>query len=668
MRTKILMCTILIISFVSQAFALNTYYVPVFKSKPQYWSGLGITNLARYSSADVSVTIYSQNGDILMAETKNIVAAGQDTFLAGKDLTSDGWIAVSSDQPLTGINFLGKYDEALANFYLSDVPFMKTLSNSLIIPHVAQNANWDTTLFIANPSISAAIVAVTYTNKSGSASTPYEISIPPNGGKEISLVSITGSNSIKGGYVIISSSTELAAFAIFSNLKTSNYGYTGIAAETFSYNSDTDFEITDWTTKTHGKSADPDFAEVFDDAAVKRLDLVITEDRWQSMLDDMTGLYGEFGSSNADFPGEGVTDVDDPIFVPAEIFYSGKEWYRVGVRFKGNSSLQSSWERGILKLPFKLDFDEFEDDYPQIENQRFYGFKKFSLKNNYDDKSFMRERVAAKVFENAGLAVSHTAFYALYVDHGNGPEYFGLYTLVEEVDNTVIKTQFSDNDGNLYKPEDSGASFVDGTFAETNFEKKTNEDKEDWSDIITLFAALHDGNRTVDPFSWRANLDTIFNTDVFLKYLAVNTVIQNWDTYGRMTQNYYLYNDPDNSKLTWIPWDMNEALQEGKMGGALALDFSNIQTGGWPLIEYLYADDVYKAKYDAYVEDTINIFFEENDIRAIYATYSVLIEPYATSEIQGYSFLNNTAEFQQAMSELYQQLESRVSAVADYLD
>ena len=40
--------------------------------------------------------------------------------------------------------------------------------------------------------------------------------------------------------------------------------------------------------------------------------------------------------------------------------------------------------------------------------------------------------------------------------------------------------------------------------------------------------------------TWRANLETVFDTDVFLKYLAVNTVVQNWDTYGRMTHNYYL--------------------------------------------------------------------------------------------------------------------------------
>jgi spore coat protein H len=45
----------------------------------------------------------------------------------------------------------------------------------------------------------------------------------------------------------------------------------------------------------------------------------------------------------------------------------------------------------------------------------------------------LREKVAANVFKNAGLAVSHTGFYTLYVDHGDGPEYFGLYTLIEKL-------------------------------------------------------------------------------------------------------------------------------------------------------------------------------------------------------------------------------------------
>ena len=430
---------------------------------------------------------------------------------------------------------------------------------------------------------------------------------------------------------------------------------------------DPDFIATDWTDETHSKSADPNFAEVFDNTTVKRFDFVISESNWTAMLNDMTSLYGTFGQ-NSGGPG-GLIDVDeDPIFVPGEVFYNGKQWYKVGLRFKGNSSLQSAWQAGIIKLAFKMDFDEYEDDYPQIDNQRFYGFKKFSLKNNFDDSSFLREKVAADVFANAGLAVSNTAFYTLYVDHGNGPEYFGLYTLVEEVDNTVIDTQFSSDDGNLYKPEDYGASFAEGTFNEDGFEKKTNEDEADWSDIEAVFTALHDDTRISNPEAWRAGLDAVLDTDVFLKYLAVNTVIQNWDTYGRMEHNYYLYNNPDNNLLTWIPWDNNEALQEGKQGGSLNLDFSDLSSNNWPLIAYLYNDEVYKAKYDAYVKETIDGPFATSYIQGVYDTYATLIAQYATSEIDGYTFLNNSSDFTSAISTLKSHASNRASAVQNYLD
>lgn len=430
---------------------------------------------------------------------------------------------------------------------------------------------------------------------------------------------------------------------------------------------DADFTATDWTTETHTKDVDPNIDEVFEDNTVKRLDFVITAERWQTMLDDMTATYGAFGSGSGG--GGGLLETDeDPVFVPGEVFYEGKQWYRVGLRFKGNSSLQSTWRSGNLKLSFKMDFDEFEDDYPQINNQRFYGFKKFSLKNNYDDKSMVREKVASDVFRNSGLVASHSAFYTLYVDYGDGPIYFGLYTLVEEVDGSVLDTQFSSDDGNLYKPDGDAATFATGTYDEDEYDKKTNEDEADFADVSSLLSILHDGSRTSDAATWRANLETVFDTDVFLKYLAVNTVIQNWDTYGLMTHNYFLYNDPETSKLTWIPWDNNESLQSGKRGGSHALDFSTLNSSEWPLIGYLYQDEVYKAKYDTYVKEVIDGAFNETTIQALYTSYASLLESHATAEISGYTFLNNSSEFQSAINTLKSHVTSRKTAVDNYLD
>ena len=426
---------------------------------------------------------------------------------------------------------------------------------------------------------------------------------------------------------------------------------------------DTDFEPTDWTVATHSKDADPDFGTVFDDNTIKRIDLVITAARWATMLADMTDLFGPVGSG-----GGMPLDIDqDPTFVPAEVFFDGIEWYRVGVRFKGNASLQSTWHSGILKLPFKLDFDEFEDTYPQIRNQRFFGFKQLSLKNNYLDKSMLREKVAGDVFRNSGLPGSHTAFYTLYVDHGDGPEYFGVYTMVEEVDDTVLDTQFSSGDGNLYKPDGVGAAFASGTFSEDVFVKQTNEDAADWSDVLGLFTALHAGTRTTDAPAWRAGLEAVFDTDAFLKYLAANTVIQNWDTYGRMTHNYYLYNDPDSGRLTWINWDNNEALSGGHLPGALSLDFAGLRSGDWPLIGFLYADEAYRAQYDGFVAEVIDGAFATGTVQATYATYAALIEPYATTEVRGRTFLNSSADFRAAVAELNAHAAARAATARSYL-
>lgn len=120
------------------------------------------------------------------------------------------------------------------------------------------------------------------------------------------------------------------------------------------------------------------------------------------------GGGGPPGMQNSDFT---------PIWVECSVFFKEREWYHVGIRYKGNSSLNSAYNSGIDKLSFKLDFDQFEDDYSLKMNQRFYGFKQLNLKNNFEDLSFMREKVAADLFREFGLASSQVSFCTVYVDY-----------------------------------------------------------------------------------------------------------------------------------------------------------------------------------------------------------------------------------------------------------
>ncbi|MBK5253912.1 MAG: CotH kinase family protein [Peptostreptococcaceae bacterium] len=289
---------------------------------------------------------------------------------------------------------------------------------------------------------------------------------------------------------------------------------------------------------------DPDYDVVFNQSELMEINIVIDSDDWEAMQDDL--------SENISTAGRGFDDGEssfDPIWVESSITVNDITWTHVGIRFKGNSSLSSTYSSGNNKLSFKLDFDEFEDDYSIIEDQRFYGFKQLNLNNNYNDYSLMREKVGADLFREFGLVSAETAFCVVNVDYGEGSQYYGVSTLVEEMDDSGILSQFGNDSGNLYKPDGDSASFASGDYDEDELVKKNNEDEDDYSDVESLYDIINSDNRETDVDSWKAELENVFNVDDFLKWLAANTVIQNWDTYGNMTHNYYLYNNPETSQL-----------------------------------------------------------------------------------------------------------------------
>lgn len=468
---------------------------------------------------------------------------------------------------------------------------------------------------------------------------------------------------------------------------------------------------------SHGQDAEPDYAIVFPQESVNRLEITLSAEAWAALQAEMTEQFGQAGqgqagsaplpgeqpaaggqppqgqppAGNADFAqrpdagGQPTLNFGETSYVASTIIFNGETWENVGFRYSGNSTLQSSWKNGTQKISFRLDFDEYEDQNPATTDQRFYGFKQLSFKSNAMDSSYLREKVVADLFREAGVAASQTAFYEVYVDYGAGSQYFGLYTVTEVVDDTLIETQFSDDSGNVYKPEGTGAAFVAGTFDPASFEKQTNQEAADWSDIEAVFAALNSDLRTSDPAAWRANLEAVFDVPAFLRWLAVDTIVQNWDTYGAMAHNYYLYTDPANGLVTWIPWDNNMALSASAAGpnGAAPrgdraggnggpgrnvreLDLSAV-TDQWPLIRFLMDDPVYQAQYQQYLQETIAGAFQPEKLAATYQKYHALIAPSVQKETPDATQLASIDSFNQSVAELTQHAQARAEAVRAYL-
>ncbi len=125
--------------------------------------------------------------------------------------------------------------------------------------------------------------------------------------------------------------------------------------------------------------------------------------------------------------------------------------------------------------------------------------------------------------------------------------------------------------------------------------------------------------------------------------------MQNWDTYGLMTHNYFLYTDPADGLIKWIPWDNNEALSDDK-NNAFDFDFDQINYNRWPLISYVYEIPEYKTIYNTYIDEFIGGVFNPSNVHPIYENYHNLIYSSVQNENGIYTLLNNFTEFTSALS------------------
>jgi spore coat protein CotH len=238
-------------------------------------------------------------------------------------------------------------------------------------------------------------------------------------------------------------------------------------------------------------------------------------------------------------------DYDDPPYIEATLNWNSTTM-TIGVRFKGNSSY---WGYYGDKKSFKLDIDEF------VAGQEIDGLDKLSLNNCYLDPSFVREKVNYELCDALGMATCRTNYAALYI---NGT-YWGLYLLVEQQDQEFIESRYgASEDGNLWKGEDYGTMEYLGASESDyydNYELKTNETANDWSDLVDFIDQINYTPISVLADSMHNRLDV----ESALAMLAVDNYTVNLDSYTGRCFNYYFYHRDRDDRLVFTKWDQNEA-------------------------------------------------------------------------------------------------------------
>jgi spore coat protein H len=158
-----------------------------------------------------------------------------------------------------------------------------------------------------------------------------------------------------------------------------------------------------WVESTHGRQTAPDYRRLFAMDKVHALNITIAPERFRQMMADLETIGPMPGRGGRPGGGPPGFTTRDPIYVPVTVGHDGRVWTHVGMRFKGNSSLMATSMSGNGKIPFRLDFDRYDEEFPEIRNQRFYGFQKLTFASNFGDDSQIREVLATEIFRDRGV-------------------------------------------------------------------------------------------------------------------------------------------------------------------------------------------------------------------------------------------------------------------------
>jgi hypothetical protein len=293
-------------------------------------------------------------------------------------------------------------------------------------------------------------------------------------------------------------------------------------------------------------------------------------------------------------------DSDERIL--ADVTINGEYFDSAGVRFKGNSSYNSSRIKNPLNI--KLNY---------VKDQDYHGYYTLKLSNGFKDPSFVREVLALEIARKYMPAPK--AGYSKVTING---EYIGLYTNVQSVNDVFTREHYFSED----RPFFEGAG--DGPRPPGCYYGIWDYMGPDFNSCYTYYYDSKSG----DQYSWLIDfldtfnnvpneMESVYNVDRHLWSMAFDIALVNLDAPISMPHNFYLYYDITN-RFNYIKWDLNECFGVFQRLQNLQLNITQMQqldpftnnNPDSPILYKIWQNDRWKRMYLAHMitlmEENIN--------------------------------------------------------------
>ncbi|MBQ8249876.1 MAG: CotH kinase family protein [Clostridia bacterium] len=236
-----------------------------------------------------------------------------------------------------------------------------------------------------------------------------------------------------------------------------------------------------------------------------------------------------------------------------------------------------------------------------------------------------------------------TTFVHLYVKDttsGEGAKFedYGIYTQVEQLNKTALKTHGLDKNGHLYKInvcefyryEDEIRLTSDPEYDAAAFEAiLETKGSDDHTKLISLLEKINDYSIPIENI-----LNEHFDIENIAYWMAFQILIGNVDTQNR---NFYMYSPLNSERWYILAWDNDALLKRAEHEVNNRSDYSEWESGvsnywGNVLFRRCLKSEVFREALDGAMND-LREYLNAERINSMVNTYSELLKPYVYSGI-----------------------------------
>lgn len=317
-----------------------------------------------------------------------------------------------------------------------------------------------------------------------------------------------------------------------------------------------------------------------------------------------------------------VGDENGPL--PGEVGY-GQTTPNATVQIRGQTSSRNAQKSYKVKL---------KDGKGSWRGQRT-----LNLNKHQTDGLRFRNKLGYDLLKGIPQTMSlRTQFVHLYVKDetdGTPGEFvdYGLYTQVEQLNKTGMRSHGLDTNGHLYKVnacefyryEDEIRLVTDPKFDEKAFERLLEcKGNNDHAKLIQLLEEINDNSIPTEEL-----LERHFNTENLAYWMAYHILTANTDTQNR---NMYIYSPKNSQVWYFISWDLDAAFKRLEFEKKGHVDSQSWETGisnywGNVLFRRCLKSERFRTELDAAILD-LRSYLSEERLSSMIEDYRQVVEPY----------------------------------------